>query len=607
MSANNTQRPYYLFPTKANGDVQPGYLGDEPIYFRYDKKDYDGFTPTPLNTEPPTKTRLFQLGWSDMPDFPLIQDRAPSVDYPIISTIGTTLKPRAVDSGVIERWDIGLNLEVFVDDGDANFTIDEEWHTENINIDGRYTPAEWIYRRVDPLLTAPVVSNGDIRLTDVIINTANGTTRTYKAGSVVVDAPPYGMQDPGDDLDVAAGLIQFVNTGGTGSPVSGDERHTENVDSNMAYDINEFIYRKGDDSANVTINDYALTDVNTNSHRPENVNADGVCSIGGCVEGDLLLLVETIKSGPLAPEYNYMVESDIWMGNMPSSAKTALYNPYGKALKGTQSINKSSYLGENALENNLPMTIFFDVKADFRSYFGISIWNDNGIDNSFGVGTETNALNSDTDYWAARYSESFIGAEYQLSCPDAGISAQSATNPEGLVVFDMKYRFLDDGGTGYGCSEKIYSKQYAAGPNVVEAGDMRHFRMTTIRNGFEVTYEAGSIVATGDSDVGVVLSNLPPTLCFYDINHGDDKPDGIYNPDEDIYNDLNSNLVVDYGDIRMSDMKIDRYSYQCGDVVDEIGIWVHDYEVHGLSMGKCGDPTAIDIPALPGDLGITVN
>jgi Glucodextranase, domain B/Copper amine oxidase N-terminal domain len=607
LSGNNTQGPYYLFPTKENGDPQLNFIPKAPIYFRYDTKDFKGFHPTPLNRESPIKTRLFQLGWADMPDFPLIQDKAPSVDYPLIPSIGTTLKPRAVDSGVITRWDINLSLIQFVDNGDALFEQDEEWHTGNINIDNRFTPGEYIYKRTDPVLTAPNVSSGDIRLSDVVISTSMGTTRTYRAGSVVIDNPPFGMQDPGDDLDVGRALIQFVYTGTPGTPSIGDELHTENINSNMEYDVDEFIYRKGDNTALVSENDFALTDVNTNSHRPENINADGICSIGGCVAGDLLLMVETIKSGPLAPMYNYMVESDVWMGDIPAISKTALYNPYGKPFKGSQTINKSSFLSDNGTVNNLPITIFFNVKADFRSYFGISIWNDNGIDNSFGLGSNVKAQNSTEDYWAGKRAESFLGAKYQLSSPDAGRSTPTMLTSEGILTFDASYRFIDNGGIGYGCNEKIYSKGTGTGGiNQVEAGDKRHFRMTGIRNGSEITYSEGSVVAAGDSDVGVVLSNLPADLCFYDVNHGNDRANGTYDSDEDIYNDLNSNLTVDYGDIRMSDMEIGHYNYMCGDVVDEIGIWVHDYEIHGLSQGLCGSPTAIDIPALPGGLGITV-
>ncbi len=605
ISSNNTQGPYYILPTKANGDVQPGYIPEEPIYFRYDTEDYEGFTPTPLNREPPIKTRLFQLGWVDMPDFPLIQDSTPSVDYPVIPSIGTTLKPRAVDSGSITRWDIGLRLAEFIDDGNADFEVDEEWHTENINIDNRYTPAEWIYKRSDPILTAPNVSAGDIRLSDVVVAKADGSTRIYKSGTTVVDLPPIGTQDPGDDLDVGKTLIPFIYNGGMGSPSVGDEVHTENVDLNSIYDISEFIYRKGNNTALVSENDYALTDVNINAHRFNNTSADGVCSLGGCVEGDALLLVETIKSGPVAPTYNYIVESDLWMGNMPSSTKSSIFDPYGEPLKGSHSINKSSALGDNGTTFNLPVSVFFDVKADYRSFFGLSIWNDNGLDNCLGIGTNTTTQNNYSDYYAGRCSESFIGANYTLSSPDAERGLVNPFTFESIVPFDSKYMFADVGGVGYGCNERIYRK--GSGTNaLVEPGDTRHFSTKIIHGGSEIIYEAGSTVSAGDPDVGQSITALPADLCFFDIRHYDDVPNGQFDSDEIIYLDLNSNQRVDYGDIRMSDISVGHYDYMCGDVVDELGVYVHNYEVHGLTLGKCGDPTAIDIPALPGDLGITV-
>lgn len=147
-----------------------------------------------------------------MPDFPLIQDKNPSIDFPLIQSLGTTLKPRAVSNSAIFRWDIGLQLSTFEDNGDADFTVDEEWHAENISTEGRYTPSEWIYKRTDATLIAPNVASSDTRLTDVVLTTSIGTTRIYKAGTQVVDNPPFGILDPGDDLDVGQALIPFVNT-----------------------------------------------------------------------------------------------------------------------------------------------------------------------------------------------------------------------------------------------------------------------------------------------------------------------------------------------------------------------------------------------------------
>ncbi|HOO96248.1 MAG TPA: hypothetical protein PKV16_00595 [Caldisericia bacterium] len=601
INGNNTQGPYYLFPTKQDGSSQPGYLTDTPVYFRWDTEDLEGFYPTPLNPDPPIKTRLFQLGWVDMPDFPLIQDKNPSIDFPLIQSLGTTLKPRAVSNSAIFRWDIGLQLSTFEDNGDADFTVDEEWHAENISTEGRYTPSEWIYKRTDATLIAPNVASSDTRLTDVVLTTSIGTTRIYKAGTQVVDNPPFGILDPGDDLDVGQALIPFVNTGSTN-----DERYSQNVDANSMYDPGEFIYRKLDSENFVTENDVALTDVNTNAHRFENTNGAGVCSIGGCVAGDMLLLVETIKSGPIAPIYDYFVQSDVWMGNMPSSAKAGVYNPYGKSLYGSQSIAKSTSLDETSLQWALPAVTFFNIKPDYRSYYGIALFNDNGLDNSFGTGSDVTAQNANVDYYVSRNSEAFIGAIDVLECPDAYRTTPPPTGGPGLVSFDSRYKRFDDGSPTLGCNRKLYMKGTGSAM-VVEAGDKRLFVTTVIRDGSEVTYKCGSTVAKGDLDVGTALANLPPDLCFYDIRHDNDMPDGEYTPGEDIYLDTNSNLIVDYGDVRMSDMVFDKTEFNCGDVVDELGVWVHKYELHGVSTGNCGYPMAIDVPVLPGNLGLTVH
>jgi hypothetical protein len=38
VSFNNTQGPYFILPTKQNGDMQPGYNPAQPVYFRIDRE-----------------------------------------------------------------------------------------------------------------------------------------------------------------------------------------------------------------------------------------------------------------------------------------------------------------------------------------------------------------------------------------------------------------------------------------------------------------------------------------------------------------------------------------------------------------------------------------
>lgn len=602
ISSNNTQGPYFILPTKQDGTAQPSYIPNKPIYFRVDQEMWDGFMPDPVNKKPPIYTRLFQLGWCDMPDFPLIQDKSPTTDYPIIPSIGTTLKPRPVSYQPIARWDLNSPLVAFVSDNDANFEQGEEWHCENISTDSHYTPGEWIYKRTTNLITQPVVASGDVRLTDVVVIMSTGKPRTYLAGSSVIDNGTLGVLDPGDDLDVGKSLIQFVYTG---SVAPNTEMHSENVSVNGMYNPGEFIYRKADSTASVGSADFALTDINTNAKRSGATNGYGVCSLGGMMPGDLLLAVETLKCGPKAPTYDIMVESDIWSGKDPSTAAASIFDPNGKPLTGSQNINKDTSLEPTAQLFSLPVSTFFNIHSNYRSFYGVSIFNDNGIDNSFDPESDTYPANLLDDYKSLSQAESFIGAKGDLDCPDAYRTVPPIWGGEGLVKFSALYKTPVDVSGQYGCNKSIYRKS-STNNNLVEVSDIRLFDTEVYRNNTTATYKAGSVVTQGDLDVGQALMALQSTLCFYDQVQGNLQPDGELQPNETIYNDVNNNNIIDYGDVRMSPLKMGFYAYQCGDIVDEWNVWVHQYQIYGLSTKKCGSQTGIDIPMLPGKMELYV-
>lgn len=601
ITSNNTQGPYFILSTKLNGDPQPGYNPNEKVYFRYDKEILEDYVYDPFNRKPPVRTRLMQIAWADMPDFPLIQDKASSPDFPIIPNLGTTLKPKQVQATTPPRWDLSMQLVPFADDFDALMEQNEEWHTENVNTDNRYTPSEWIYRRTNNIFTNPIVCGGDTRLSDVIILNSNGQPRTYLAGTQVIDNLPLGVLDPGDDLDVGRPLVQFNYNGAI---TSGSELHTENVNSNNIYDPREFIYRKSNAFSRVDINDYALTNVNTNARKPQDTNGAGICSLGGLFAGDFLVMIEIMYSGPMSPTYDLLVQTDIFMGTYPSSAVSSLYDPYGKPVFGSQQINKAASLESTNASFNYPSTIYHNIKPQFRSYYGLSIFNDNGMDNNFGPSNDTTLLNTDSDFISAKKSEFFLGAYGRLDCPDAGRTLASSANPEGLYPLGINYKCADNGSGAYGCGRIIYKKGGGNTANQVQAGDLRLFPTTISRNNMTQTYNVGTIVSPGDLDAGSALVDMPPNFCYFDTAHGSNQPNGELDPSEDIYQDKNANNVIDYGDVRMSNITIGFYSYPCGDVVDESAIWAFDCELNGATNGLCGSPTAIDIPILPGDIGL---
>ena len=603
ISSNNTQGPYFILPTKQDGSTQPGYNASKSVYFRIDREIWENFIPDPINRKPPIETRLFQLGWCDMPDFPLLQDKDPSTDYPLIPSIGTTLKPRPVSYQPITRWDIGLPLTWFINNGDANFEVGEEWHSEQINADGRFTPGEWVYSRTSILINTAIVAGGDIRLNNVVMIDSAGKPRTYLAGSTVNDIPPLGVLDPGDDLDVGRVLAPFIYTG---SPAPNSEMHTENVSMNSNYDAGEFIYRKGDAAGSVAQNDNALTDINTNARKSNDINGYGVCSLGGMMAGDLLMVVEVLHSGPKAPTYDMLVESDVWTGPMPAITATSIYDPLGKPLYGTQNVNKDFSLEPTAQNYTLPVSLFTNIHSNYRSYFGVSIFADKGVDNNIGPGSEVYNNNLSDDYKSVSQAETFIGATGNLDCADAYRTVPPPWGGEGLVKFSNLYKTIFDASGQYGCNRTIY-KKVSTTNNLVEVTDLRLFEVTVVRNNAQFTYPAGSTVSAGDLDVGQTLMNLPPTFCFYDQKQGDKASDGELQSNETIYNDVNNNNLIDYGDVRMSPLKMGFYAYQCGDVVDEWNVWVHEYKLYGLSMGKCGFQGAVDIPVIPGKMELNVS
>lgn len=598
---NNTQGPYYILPTKQNGDPQPGYMPSEKVYFRYDKEILEDYIYDPYNRKPPVRTRLMQIAWADMQDYPLIQDTNASADFPIIPSLGTTLKPRQVQQLTPARWDIGLQLIPFANDFDALMEQGEEWHAENVNTENRYTPSEWIYRRTSNIFTNPTVCAGDTRLTDVIVSNSNGQPRTYLAGTQVVDNPPLGVLDPGDDLDVGRPLVQFVYNG---TVSSGSELHIENVNSNSLFDPKEYIYRKSGALPAVDVNDFALTNINTNARKSTNPNGAGVCSIGGLFAGDLLIMIEALYSGPTSPTYDLLIQSDTFMGVYPSTAVTSLFDPYGNLLAGSQQISKSASLDSTNALFNYPSTIYHNIKPQFRSYFGLSIFNDNGLDNNFGPGSDTANLNTSSDFFSSKKSEFFLGAQGKLDCPDAGRTLPSASNQQGLYPLTSNYKCVDDGSGAYGCGRIIYKKGGGNTANQVQAGDFRLFPITITRNNIKQTYNIGTTVSPGDLDAGTILANLPANFFFYDVPHGNNQPNGELDPAEDLYIDSNANNIIDYGDIRMSQITIGYYSYPCGDVVDEWGIWAFESQIYGATTGLSGSPTAIDIPVLPGNIGL---
>jgi Glucodextranase, domain B len=335
--SNNTQGPYPLFPTTESGAVNPGYID----YFQANVGDTnDGTFPTtgmgstPMYFMPPNLDgRIFRIGWVDRVDFPLIKGGSDDF-HPYNRAIDGALHETVVggshraDTWITQAsywgipadnfwqnrwddWDQNMPLVRFRDgigpalEGpDAQFwavqTFDpttlpydndlqwgEEWHAENLGVNGVYDPGEWIYRAgwlhsqfggdsfifgYDPFQDVEVHVYGDLRLTPVSVhiktgsagsgglNVLGGFTYNYAPGTVPIDrgrggipGTNFGFWDPGDDYDIGhmdnldntglpdpqttpRALVQFVlsplnfGTPDPGlSPTEDDELHAENI------------------------------------------------------------------------------------------------------------------------------------------------------------------------------------------------------------------------------------------------------------------------------------------------------------------------------------------------------------------------------------------
>jgi hypothetical protein len=119
------------------------------------------------------------------------------------------------------------------------------------------------------------------------------------------------------------------------------------------------------------------------------------------------------------------------------------------------------------------------------------------------------------------------------------VSTVGPTDPDvtaALTAFSTFERFVDFNASGnYTPGEPIY---FQTTPGPVSAGDTR----LTPFGGFA----AGSVVAPGDPDIGLVTTAFPATDQYVDQNSS-----GNYNPGEPIYRDVDNSSTVSAGDLRL--------------------------------------------------------
>ncbi len=665
-NANNTQGPYLYMPTTLYGFFnygvrvsEPGSYTDPSNYPLFDTDPETGglfFVPDPDRTHGTKRT--FQVGYNDMPDFPLLRDGASTITLagisrPNIPAIGTNLVDTVVgvttvirdttvlpyETDEIDDWDVSLPYVRFVDGYDASiaipplppsfppgppgayddnlmpplvdlnnyFAVDndlfeygEEWHSANIVLDpppnqaGQpmqnftgvrmdiYDPGEWIYRAgmnfmaiapnlqavhgydyTNPVETYDYAYFGCTRLTPVSMR-YNGQFFNYAPGSIVRDATnggQYGTYEEGDDVDLLDPvtlqsphlLYRFpladsnFQGPGTGPSTLQHEAyetvHLDNYNYNANerctsganyYDPYEGIYMKSNQSGGETSiqpGDWRLTNVNGNSYSIDAwmgwIGRDGgtlpaaggteerLFSLGGMWHGDVLVLSEIVTGGCDSPEYNLSVQTDVWEGMIPSETCAALRSPNDDFDRLAQNVQKNAVLDPTGTNFQYPTTVFQDMKFGYREFVGVQVWHDDNKDCNLGLqetgpvppGENLFMLNLADDYIQGRTGEAHIGMADGYAAKDVGrtLSQFWAEN-------------IDPSFNGYGL------------------GDNWNGPLTPVEPGprFYDTHNAG-----GYTNGGVVNLNM-------------------YGVGEAIYYDTDANYDISAGDVRMSDVTVQR-------------------------------------------------
>lgn len=544
--ANNTQGPYIYMPTDIYGNfIMNGITR---------KEEYPLFNSTGLFFRT-SQGRVFQVGYVDMPDFPLIRGGASpiqlqGVSRPNIEQIGTNLVDTTVgqtnvitDTTVLPYttrpildWDrddvgngiTGLPLVRFLDgwegavinalppapvpytnpptitvgayfqtDNDI-FNYGEEWHSTNVVIDPPdttqfpspamdiYDPGEYIYRAglnahnlnsrypagYDYMLQQDIQwyqYYGTTRLTPVTMF-FNGLFFNYAPGTIIRDRGPanggqYGYYDAGDDVDLndpatptqqhtlyrfPVSMMNFSGIPGQVAPINVTQYcqlHADNVNYNSnprcasgddIYDPYEGIYMKSETTPNVVSGDYRMTNLNGNSYGLESWLGLGggvvsslyplIMKVGGIWSGDVLILSELVTGGCSAPKYNLSVQTDLWQGVIPSETVAALRSPNKEFDRTAQNIQKNAVLDPTGTKFEYPSTVFQDMKFGYREYVGVEVFRDDNKDCNWGYqyagpvppGENLFMLNLSDDYRQGHTGEMHIGMKDGYAAKDVG-------------------------------------------------------------------------------------------------------------------------------------------------------------------------------------------
>jgi hypothetical protein len=227
--------------------------------------------------------------------------------------------------------------------------------------------------------------------------------------------------------------------------------------------------------------------------------------VGGMWHGDALILSELVTGGCDAPTYNLSVQTDLWEGVIPSETVAAIRSANGEFDRTAQNIQKNAVLDPTGIKFQYPTTIFQDMKFGYREYVGVEIFRDDNKDCNIGYqypgpvppGENLFPLNLSDDYRVGHTGEMHIGMKDSYSAKDVG---------------RLLNQFWPDN----------FPPEYPNGPQPA----------------------------------------MPPQPGprFYDTNspNGGWSMTNYYGVGEAIYWDSNANYTIDAGDIRMTDVTVQR-------------------------------------------------
>lgn len=593
--SNNTQGPYVLNPR------HPDF--EQKIYF------WDRNTQFKAGTD-----RVWRVGWVNMPDYireggikndgTISNGKVNANDWEVQTTMWDpfSYKERNLTEFGTVLYE-GIPVFNPVQPHIVNlYSFSSDYMFYDANGNGIYDSDEYIYRK-NTANTNPEVEVGDFRYTPVSV----------RDGDRVYNYPAS------DRIEIIAGDkdLKLKLTGFSGTP-DFQIRFADNKLPNSSYDVGEYIYRDYAPFGRVNVGDIRLTNVYIGgSYLRESGGFSFAEIISG---GDVLCLLEVLEASCDSLKYDISVETDVWEGVNPSTTAARFRSPNKDIAESSSRIQKNTVMDPVGDKFAVPAATFNDIEVKYRSYIGVQIFRDNGVDNNRGLNLpEDKAIpySLSDDYKPQRVGEEFLGAiDGASGVPDVG---------DVLTPFPLYVMYHDTGGIGFGCGESIYLKHDKNTTNlIVEAGDTRLTEVTIHRGDNITTYSIGSIVAEGDMDIGLALTpfsdsdpNTPDYYKFYDelVFNRLDTPEpselfvknGEYDPNEMIYYDANDNSMVDIGDIRLSEGHQAGVFFECGSKIEFSAEYYFNQSIpHMITVGANGDPRYIDIEVIPGELSLNV-